>query len=193
MLLFQPCRVRLVALKMHDFKGFRPGVNRICGNGRQLQAQNQEVVLSDPKETKKRLFPLSRKRLKSDQKETFWPTKVTFESLWGSKSLFLVTFESLCRKFPQTESGQNLIIFCLTTSSAGPYLSDADIWTIAQHKLYKRYPLCILKHFCPSGGAHVTVNPPRPSNWSRLRSSHHLKCEMKSPHLVDFSWDLVRF
>ena len=23
--------------------------------------------------------------------------------------------------------------------------------------------------------------------------SHHLKCEMKSPHLVDFSWDLVDF
>ena len=23
--------------------------------------------------------------------------------------------------------------------------------------------------------------------------SHHLKCEMKSPHLVDFSWDFVDF
>ena len=23
--------------------------------------------------------------------------------------------------------------------------------------------------------------------------SHHLECEMKSPHLVDFSWDLVEF
>ena len=32
------------------------------------------------------------------KKRLFGPLKVTFESLWGSKSLFSVTFESLCRK-----------------------------------------------------------------------------------------------
>ena len=74
----------------------------ICGNGRQLQAQNQEIVYLTERRLKRDFFPLSTMRvvtrLKSDQKETFDPKSHFFESLWGSKSLFLVTFESLCRK-----------------------------------------------------------------------------------------------
>ena len=48
------------------------------------------------------------KRLKSDEKVTFCAPKVIFESLWGSKCHFFVTFGSLLNVF--TKRGKSLFL-----------------------------------------------------------------------------------
>ena len=55
------------------FRGPRHTDRQICGNGRQLQVQNQEIInlTQKPQRDFFLFFPLSTKRLKSDQKETF--------------------------------------------------------------------------------------------------------------------------
>ena len=43
-------------------------------------------------------------------------------------------------------------------------------------------------------GCFLKSTVPAFSSFSELGApSHHLKCEMKSPHLVDYSWDFVGF
>ena len=76
-----------------------------CGNGRQLQAQNQEMIYL----TQKRLFPLFPKRLTSDQKRLFEPQR-SLLSHFGVRKFFLVTFESLCRK---RRKGEKVSLFSL--------------------------------------------------------------------------------
>ena len=38
-----------------------------------------------------------------------------------------------------------------------------------------------------------TTETTKTTRWNVGVLSHHLKCEMKSPHLVEFSWDFVDF
>ena len=59
----------------------RIGKDHYCGNPAQLQTQNEKMSNLTPKRLKGDFFLFFVKRLKSDQKVTFWAPKVTFESL----------------------------------------------------------------------------------------------------------------
>ena len=82
-------------------KGFAEGKGSYnCGNGGQLQVQSQEGIHLTQKRLKRDFVIFCRKtHSKATKKVTFRAPKVTFESLWGSKSPLLVTSESRERKF----------------------------------------------------------------------------------------------
>ena len=79
-----------------------PGLSQDCDRGNQLQGPEPRKIQNSSKVTQKWLsggLPQSSSKVTS--KVTFWPKKVTFESLFGSKSHFWGHFWATLRESPR--------------------------------------------------------------------------------------------